>query len=172
MSTDIYQTTPDDPCISLYCFHARDYHAPNCVFSGCTCRAFEEAPTEAEAEAILREQGIDPKQLTNDFIEYLFRHVAKQSAELALREQRISELEARVSEAFTAFEEDNRRARNAEAEVERLRKANEEVWNATTGIVRAKFEVCDTLNTEAAGPLKQVLKELEAARQSREKDQK
>lgn len=65
----------DDPCISLYCSHNREYHVPQCVFSGCHCKAFEEGPTEEEAEVILREAGIDPKTLANELIDFIMnRH--------------------------------------------------------------------------------------------------
>lgn len=61
-----HQSTLDDLCMGLYCFHNREYHLPSggCVFSGCSCTAFEEAPTEAEADAGST-QGIDPTQLVN-----------------------------------------------------------------------------------------------------------
>lgn len=62
-----YQTTPNDPCISLYCFHAREYHAPNCVFSGCVCKAFEEAPTEAAKRGQLFYARTPQRGYTNIF---------------------------------------------------------------------------------------------------------
>lgn len=82
---------PDDLCINVFCVHKRDYHQPDCRFSACGCKAFQEPPTLAEAEDALRHAGIDPKDVVNGFIERLLHENAKLRATALTPEVRPSD---------------------------------------------------------------------------------